>query len=172
MKKLEMPKDYKSEKFGINIRPYLTQDDIILIGSAMVSMNNTVEQELTLASSVIDRCTDIDMDVEDLDVDEMMMSGLWDEVREHVVNVSDVWEYVYHEQDMDIAIARFFNNTLPNMLDKYEKLANKYIKRLPKDGEWDAVISALPENLRAVLDVAKEDGNAEIIKGAFKMGER
>lgn len=52
----------------------------------------------------------------------------------------------------------------PNMVDKY-------VDRLPKDGEWEGVLEQLPSSLIEVLNIAKEDGNADIIRGALKMGE-
>ena len=50
-------------------------------------------------------------------------------------------------------------------------MAQEYIDRLPKDGEWEKVIEKLPTSLNQVLEIAKEDGNADIIRGALKMGE-
>ena len=104
------------------------------------------------------------MDVDVLDIGDIMISGMWDEIKFEIVNISMVYDYVRYFESPQIAIAKFLNKTLPEMLDKY-------VDRLPKDGEWEEVIEKLPKSLNEVLELAKEDGNADIIRGAFKMGE-
>ena len=94
-----------------------------------------------------------------------MISGMWDAIKDEISNISMVYDYVKYFESPQIAIAKFLNQTLPNMLDKY-------VDKLPKDGEWEEVIEKLPKSLNEVLELAKEDGNADIIRGAFKMGEK
>ena len=59
MKKLEMPKDYYSEKFDITIRPYVKAVDIVDIAENALLQDNTFEQEVCVAANVIGLCTDI-----------------------------------------------------------------------------------------------------------------
>lgn len=165
MKELTMPKEVYLEEFDIKVRPYLTADEIISIGGLMIEANNYTEQELTLMVNVLIECTDLTQeDVEDANLDLIIQSGLWRAVENEVTNIYKVWDYVYHEQDMGVAVARFLNLTIP-------RIADEYLSKLPKDGEWDEVIEKLPKSLNEVLELAKEDGNADIIRGALKMGE-
>ena len=80
-----------------------------------------------------------------------------------ISNCINAGPYV-NSNSASIAIARFLNKTIPDM-------AQEYIDKLPKDGEWEKVIEKLPTSLNQVLEIAKEDGNADIIRGALKMGE-
>lgn len=164
MIELTMPNEIYLEDFDVRVRPYLTAEEVISIGTLMVDANNRTEQELILMVNVLMVCTDIPEDVlNGENVDLLFHSGLWRTVAEKVSGIYQVWDYVYYEQDMDRAVAKFLNTTLPNMLDKY-------IDRLPKDDEWNEVIDKLPKSLNEILELAKEDGNADIIRGALKMG--
>ena len=165
MKELTMPKEVYLEEFGVNVRPYLTSDDIVAIGQLMVEAENYTQQELTLIVNTLIQCTDItEEEIQDANLDLIIQSGLWKAVEQNIVNTYKVWEYVYHEEDVNISVAKFLNVTLPTLIDEY-------IDRLPQEGEWGEVMDKLPKSLNDVLKIAKEDGNADIIRGALRMGE-
>lgn len=163
MKELNMPKEIYFEEFDIKVRPYLLMDEIVAIGETMLGCEDYIEREMTKIFNVLVACTDLEEDVvRELDIDEVVQSGLWETVEKHVSNIFSIDDYIYHQEDWERAIARFLNTTLPNMVDKY-------VDRLPKDGEWEEVIENLPKSLNEVLELAKEDGNADIIRNAIKM---
>ena len=179
MKELRMPKEMYFEEYDLHVRPYLTLEEVLSIGELVVQADNPIEQEMTIAMNTLICCTELtaedfqapeaegegDVDVDVLDIGNIMISGMWDAIKDEISNISMVYDYVKYFESPQIAIARFLNQTLPNMLDKY-------VDRLPKDGEWEEVIEKLPKSLNEVLELAKEDGNADIIRGAFKMGEK
>ena len=178
MKEIKMPKEMYFEEYDLYVRPYLTLEEVVSIGELVVQANNPIEQEMTIAMNTLICCTKLtaedfqvpesegeeDADADVLDIGEIMISGMWDTIKSEISNISMVYDYVRYFESPQIAIAKFLNQTLPNMLDKY-------VDRLPKDGEWEKVIEKLPKSLNEVLELAKEDGNADIIRGAFKMGE-
>lgn len=176
MKELKMPKEIYFEEYDLHVRPYLTLEEVVSIGELVVQADNPVEQEMTIAMNTLICCTELtaedfqvpedaeDADADVLDIGDIMISEMWDEIKFEIVNISMIYDYVRYFESPQIAIAKFLNQTLPNMLDKY-------VDRLPKDGEWEKVIEKLPKSLNEVLELAKEDGNADIIRGAFKMGE-
>ncbi len=178
MKELKMPKEMYFEEYDLHVRPYLTLEEVVSIGELVVQADNPIEQEMTIAMNTLICCTKLtaedfqvpeaegeeDVDADVLDIGDIMISGMWDEIKFEIVNISMVYDYVRYFESPQIAIAKFLNQTLPNMLDKY-------VDKLPKDGEWEEVIEKLPKSLNEVLELAKEDGNADIIRGAFKMGE-
>ena len=166
MKELEMPKELYLEKYDLHIRSYLTCEEIISIGELAIQAENPIEQEMTIALNVLVCCTDLTEDeARELDLDVVLYSGLWDEMLEIIKNIASLYDYIAYFESTNIAIARFLNKTIPDM-------AQEYIDKLPKDGEWEKVIEKLPTSLNQVLEVAKEDGNADIIRGALKMGEK
>ena len=178
MKKLTMPKEIYFEKYDLHVRPYLTLEEVVGIGELVVQADNPIEQEMTIAMNTLICCTELtgddfqmpevedaeDIDIDVLDIGEIILSGMWEEVKHEIINITTVYDYVKYFESPQIAIAKFLNQTLPEMLDKY-------VDRLPKDGEWEEVIEKLPKSLNEVLELAKEDGNADIIRGALKMGE-
>ena len=181
MKELKMPKEIYFEEYDLHVRPYLTLEEILSIGELVVQADNPIEQEMTIAMNALICCTELttedfqapesedeedseSVDVDVLDIGDIMISGMWDTIKSEIANIPMVYDYVRYFESPQIAIAKFLNQTLPNMLDKY-------VDRLPKDGEWEEVIEKLPKSLNEVLELAKEDGNADIIRGAFKMGE-
>ena len=181
MKELKMPKEMYFEEYDLHVRPYLTLEEVVSIGELVVQADNPIEQEMTIAMNTLICCTELttedfqapeaegeedseSVDVDVLDIGDIMISGMWDTIKSEIANISMIYDYVRYFESPQIAIARFLNKTLPEMLDKY-------VDRLPKDGEWEEVIEKLPKSLNEVLKLAKEDGNADIIRGAFKMGE-
>lgn len=178
MKKLTMPKEVYFEEYDLHVRPYLTLEEVVSIGELVVQANNPIEQEMTIAMNTLICCTELtiddfqmpeaedakDVDVDILDIGEIILSGVWEEIKREIINITMIYDYVKYFESPQIAIAKFLNQTLPEMLDKY-------VDRLPKDGEWEEVIEKLPKSLNEVLELAKEDGNADIIRGALKMGE-
>ena len=176
MKEITMPKEMYFEEYDLHVRPYLTLEEVVSIGELVVQADNPVEQEMTIAMNTLICCTELtaedfqasedteDADADVLDIGDIMISGMWDEIKFEIVNISMIYDYVRYFESPQIAIAKFLNKTLPEMLDKY-------VDKLPKDGEWEEVIEKLPKSLNEVLELAKEDGNADIIRGAFKMGE-
>ena len=179
MKELRMPKEMYFEEYDLHVRPYLTLEEVLSIGELVVQADNPIEQEMTIAMNTLICCTELtaedfqapeaedeeEANVDVLDIGDIMISGMWDAIKDEISNISMVYDYVKYFESPQIAIAKFLNQTLPNMLDKY-------VDRLPKDGEWEEVIEKLPKSLNEVLELAKEDGNADIIRGAFKMGEK
>ena len=178
MKEIKMPKEMYFEEYDLYVRPYLTLEEVVSIGELVVQADNPIEQEMTIAMNTLICCTKLtaedfqapeaedeeDADADVLDIGDIIISGMWDAIKSEISNISMVYDYVRHFESPQIAIAKFLNQTLPNMLDKY-------VDKLPKDGEWEEVIEKLPKSLNEVLELAKEDGNADIIRGALKMGE-
>lgn len=178
MKEIKMPKEMYFEEYDLYVRPYLTLEEVISIGELVVQADNPIEQEMTIAMNTLICCTKLtaedfqapeaegeeDADADILDIGDIIISGMWGAIKDEISNISMVYDYVRYFESPQIAIAKFLNQTLPNMLDKY-------VDKLPKDGEWEEVIEKLPKSLNEVLELAKEDGNADIIRGALKMGE-
>ena len=178
MKELKMPKEMYFEEYDLHVRPYLTLEEVVSIGELVVQADNPIEQEMTIAMNTLICCTELtaedfqapeaedeeEANVDVLDIGDIMISGMWDAIKDEISNISMVYDYVKYFESPQIAIAKFLNQTLPNMLDKY-------VDKLPKDGEWEKMLEKLPKSLNEVLELAKEDGNADIIRGAFKMGE-
>lgn len=173
MKKIAMPKSYHSEKYDLDIQTYIPSDIVMSIAETALQMDNYMKQQICVAVNVIGECTNIDVEkvLNDMDVDIIMYSGLWNEVKSHIVNIHEIYDYIKHAEDVHIAIAKFFNITLPEFMEKLDKDLTKYIKRLPKGKEWDELIKSIPKSMNDVIKLMEDDGNAEVIRGALKLIE-
>lgn len=169
MKEITMPEAYYSEKFDINIEPFIRTDDVVDIAETALTMDNPMEQEISIAVNVIRDCTDANVDdyLDNLDVDKILYSGLWEEVKAHIKNVHDIYIYIEKKEDAGIAIARFFNVTATEFLNDVNIKLSEYLDTQ----DLDALVKDAPVKLNEILDIVKKDGNADIIRGAFKMGE-
>lgn len=170
---IRRPETIYNEEFDINIRPYLTVSEIAEIAEGAMRLDNAIEQEVSIAVNVILTCTDANEegDVDDMPIDDIMWGGLWAVVSDAVKNLDAIAVYMRYKENAGIAIAKFLNDVLPKFLESIDKDLNKYIKRLPKGKEWDEFVKNVPESLDEILKITKDDGNAEIIRGAAKMGE-
>ena len=170
---IKMPEVIYNEEYDINIRPYLTADEIVQIAETALTMENPMEQEISIAVNTLRFCTYMNDDgtLDDMEIDTIMWSGLWQTVAEEILNFDMVLAYIHYRENAGIAIANFLNKTAPKFMDALDKNLNKYIKRLPKGAEWDEFMQNTPKMLEDVLEQVKQDGNADIIAGALKMGE-
>lgn len=173
MKDITMPKDYHSEKYDLDIQTYIPSELVADIAETALQMNSYIEQQICIAVNVIRECTNIDVEkvLDEMDVNVIMYSGLWEEVKQHIINMHEIYNYIAHAQDAQIAVARFFNVTLPEFMDKIDKDLTKYIKKLPKGKEWETLMQAMPKSMDEILNIMEEDGNAEVIRGALKLIE-
>jgi hypothetical protein len=89
-----------------------------------------------------------------------------------IENVNLVWEYIERKDNASVAISNFFNNTLVDFMDNLEKNMDKYVKHMPKQKDWEKIVEEMPKSLSEVMALVKEDGNADIIRNAMKMGEK
>lgn len=155
-----------NEEYDINIRPYLTHDDIISIGETALTMDNMAEIDACIAYNVILATTDAKPEeLDELDIDTIMYSGFWAEVASQIVNLQDVYDYISYAQKLDVAVSKFINDVLPTLIDNLDNQLSEYLDKMSDKG-----IKNISDELEKIMKIVKEDDNAEIIKGALKMG--
>ena len=155
-----------NEEYDVNIRPYLTHDDIISIGETALTMENLAEIDACIAYNAILATTDVKTEeLDELDIDTIMYSGFWGEVASQIVNLQDVYDYIAYAQNLDIVVSKFINDVLPTMIDNLDNQLSEYLDKMSDKG-----VKNISDELEKIMKIVKEDDNAEIIKGALKMG--
>ena len=155
-----------NEEYDVNIRPYLTHDDIISIGETALTMENLAEIDACIAYNAILATTDAKPEeLDELDIDTIMYSGFWAEVASQIVNLQDVYDYIAYAQNLDIVVSKFINDILPTLIDNLDNQLSEYLDKMSDKG-----IKNISDELEKIMKIVKEDDNAEIIKGALKMG--
>lgn len=163
---VKMPEHEYNEKYDILIRPYLKSEDIVSIGETALTMDNLAEIDACVAYNVIAITTDIkEEELDELTIDNILYGGLWEEVAPYIKNLADVYDYIQYEQNASIAVAKFVNRVLPTLLEGLDGQLSEYLEKMSDKG-----IDNISDELAKIMDMVKEDGNAEIIKGALKMG--
>ena len=155
-----------NEEYDVNIRPYLTNEDIISIGETALTMDNLAEIDACIAYNAILATTDVEPEeLDELDIDTIMYSGFWGEVASQIVNLQDVYDYIAYAQNLDIVVSKFINDVLPTMIDNLDNQLSEYLDKMSDKG-----VKNISDELEKIMKIVKEDDNAEIIKGALKMG--
>ena len=81
------------------------------------------------------------------------------------MNLQDVYDYIAYAQNLNIVVSKFINDVLPNMIDNLDNQLSEYLDKMSDKG-----IKNISDELEKIMKIVKEDDNAEIIKGALKMG--
>lgn len=161
-----MPEREYNEKYDVSVRPYLENEDIISIGETALTMDNLAEIDACVAYNVIRITTDItEEELDELTIDNILYGGLWEEIAPYIKNLQGVYDYIAYEQNSSIAIAKFVSRVLPTLLESLDGQLSEYLEKMSDKG-----IENISDELAKILNMVKDDGNAEIIKGALKMG--
>ena len=74
-------------------------------------------------------------------------------------------DYIAYAQKLDVAVSKFLNDVLPTLIDNLDNQLSEYLDKMSDKG-----IKNISDELEKIMKIVKEDDNAEIIKGALKMG--
>jgi len=96
MKEIKAITPYESEQFDITVNRYLTYAQIQQIINAVVKMdNNWAERQQNIDMLVLDHATNIGAEkLQQIGHDTLLQSGLIDEVRDHICNLTDLYEAI------------------------------------------------------------------------------
>lgn len=99
MKELKELDCIYSQKFDINIKPYLSLSQIQKIINEVLQVNNFEERESIIDYLILCYATDIGQKkVDELGPDILLQSGLIDEVKNNIKNLNKLFEGItYHE---------------------------------------------------------------------------
>lgn len=99
MKELKELDYIYSQKFDINIKPYLSLSQIQKIINEVLQVNNFEERESIIDYLILCYATDIGQQkVDELGPDILLQSGLIDEVKNNIKNLNKLFEGItYHE---------------------------------------------------------------------------
>jgi len=96
------------EKYDINVIPYLTDVQIMIIAQEMLKQENKVNRDIYLSTAIFEFCTDITEDeYNKINHDILVSSGILDAVFSEVKNINKVVEYVEREESFNVAMTRF-----------------------------------------------------------------
>lgn len=137
MKELKRPDTIYIGEYDVNLRPYLTLQEQETIVSLMLNSDNLIEREVKLITGVVEFCTDIPTD-SDVDINDIIISGLWDEIYDKMGNYILNVEYMVSKYDsMDFTFSKLVNL----LAEKLDSLANA----LPNENQLVEIAKGLLE---------------------------
>lgn len=117
MKELEKVKDVYLEKYDVHVNPYMTIQQEQATVNLMMGEEDEFAKKIALMNSVIAFCTDIPTD-QDIDLNDVIMSGLWEEVAYICANpIFEIESAMKKYNSMDYAFSKLLNKLSDNIED-------------------------------------------------------
>ena len=115
MKELEKVKDIYLEKYDVHVNPYMTIQQEQATVNLMLEEDDEFARKIALMNSVVAFCTDIPTD-QGIDLNDVIMSGLWEEITHICVNPIHEIEWTIKKYDsMDYAFSKLLNKLSDNI---------------------------------------------------------
>lgn len=122
MIKLQYPEKVHLEKYDVDVKPYLTLEEIGVCINAMTQCDSYLSKVAAFDGCLLNFCvSDIELDGTQYDV--MLASGFMEAVRNTVKDVDYVWQCVAHEE----SVARSANEFIKELVN----LINKASENMP-----------------------------------------
>ena len=110
---------------GIEVKPYLTYDEIQTIVNQVMKSDEWAEREGTIDILLIKFATNVsDADSEKIGHDMFVKSGAMKHIRNNIKNLNQVYEAIAYTESTGRALDRLAKEVLP-LIEKVEKLASK-----------------------------------------------
>lgn len=140
MKELKYAEMIHNERFDIDIKPYLITAEIELIVDKILEQDNMIHRDIIKNMLVIKFCTNIE-NVDEMDYDLVVSSGLLSEILDIVENYYDIDTYVLRSESVENSVKKFLENT-SIVIDK----ATKSMPKTPK--AWEKMFGQLAEAVK------------------------
>lgn len=127
MKEIKEIANYKSDKFDIEIHRYLTYAEIQSVVDGLKKLSSWAEITQSIDMCILYLATNIDKtDLENLDHDFWLKSGVIDEVKSHICNIKQINEAIEYETNWMKSLNKFVNE-IPEFSKKVDAVmeANK-----------------------------------------------
>lgn len=159
MKKIEIPqKIYHDDEFDINIKTFLTPEDIKTIGETAFLYDNYIEQKVAIGYSLLRLCTDINVkEIDNLEDVALFQSGLYDKLLRVITNSQEIFEYLEDKKNINMAMVYFVNKTLPSIVPILESLIDK----MPDAKDLEQMVQILPQNIDKLLNLKNAENKKD-----------
>lgn len=119
-------KTHYLEEFDINVNDYLTHAEIQVIIDSIIKFNTWSERQTNIDMLVLNFATDIGAEkLQEIGHKSLLESGLIDEVNNHIVNYTQIYEGIRYTESIVKAL-----NDIVKLFPQYQK----QIEAVMKDG--------------------------------------
>ena len=135
MKELKKPENIYLKEYDVTLRPYLTLQEQKAIVDLMMDSDDMFDRKICLISGIIEFCTDITDDL-DVDINDVIASGLWHEIEDKMFDYIDDIEMAVEKYDsMSWAFSKLCDSLTVNI--------NKLAESLPTEDKFLEVAKTL-----------------------------
>lgn len=131
IEKIVLPDNVYVEEFDVTIKPYLTVDDIAMIGDKMLEAEDYCEMIIAKDCALIKTCVVDYEPLNGIEYDIIKHCGLMDVIYANVNNIDDIDEYVKIKTSANVLLGTFLKEAMALISKATDNLAdNKQIAEL------------------------------------------
>ena len=122
MKEIKIQEAIQLKDYDVTVNTYLTYAQIQQIVDGVKTMDNWAERQINIDIGILYHATDIGKEkIEEIGHNALLQSGLIDEVKAKVNNVSQIYEAIEYTESTQRALAQILKQ-LPELSKKLEKV--------------------------------------------------
>lgn len=145
----KMPKNVYLSEYDINVTPYLTDMQILIICTQLLDCENYIERQIYLCTAIMEFCTDMtEEDFEKVDYNILLNSGLLNAVYSKINNIDMINQYMKHEE----SITRTISKCLDGLIDMFG-----FMDKEIATNESKVDIAKIKENFAKFVEEHKDD---------------
>lgn len=133
---IKLPKIIHDDVFDINIKPYLTVEEVEFIATEMMKCTDYCAMEICKNQYLMKICCK-DENFDGIDYEALKHSGLFDAIYFCVTNLDEIDNYIKH--------ATSINTQLNEFLKSIAGILSKAEKKIPKETEIKKILSQLQQ---------------------------
>lgn len=130
--KFVLPENVHINEFDVDVRPYLTLEEVATIAEAMMKAEDWCQMEVVLNSNILRYCVVNAEELDGMDYEVLKHSGFIKAVKSCVNNYYDIYDYIEAKTSNAAMLGEF--------LKEFVKVLDKAQKKLPKKAELTDII--------------------------------
>ena len=130
--KFVLPGKVLLHNFDVQVKPYLTLDEVNDVAQKILECENTVQEEIVLNQYLLEACCDVSL-FDGMLYETIKQCGFFAALQSAIVNLNDVYKYVENEKSI--------NKQVSNFLLDLSKVIKDFEKKIPKNAELKNLIS-------------------------------
>lgn len=131
--KFVLPANVHIDEFDVDVRPYLTLQEVATIAETMMKAEDWCEMEIALNHGILTNCVVNAEELNGIDYESLKHSGFIKAVRSCVNNYYDIYDYIEAKTSNTAMLGEF--------LKEFIKVLDKAQKKLPKKAELTDIIN-------------------------------
>lgn len=131
--KFVLPANVHIDEFDVDVRPYLTLEEVATIAEAMMKAEDWCQMEIAFNYGILTNCVVNAEELNGIDYEVLKHSGFINAVVARISNDYDIYDYIKAKTSNTAMLGEF--------LKEFVKVLDKAQKKLPKKAELTDIIN-------------------------------